>query len=219
MLSFLKNLLGRPDAAAPVRGPLGLHLHAGFTIDTLLFRLCEDDLLVQLPGEEYTIGACGSFDLGAGCMIHRYYTTGDEFLQISTSGGLETHNIDDIKLFVYEESAGVSGEKAWRDMLSAKAMGQPALRWRDCQWQRVFNAEERGDIEPVYTLETVNNHAGASWEVHNFMMAYQREVTTDVFEYLLLNGEETFNAQNQPEWIYSRALGVDIPLTSLKVIG
>ncbi|WP_312691051.1 DUF2491 family protein [Kosakonia sp.] len=219
MLSFLKNLLGRSESSAPRRGPLGLHLHAGFTIDTLLFRLCEEELLVTLPGEEYTIGACGSFDLGAGCMIHRYYTTGDEFLQISTSGGLETQNIDDIKLFVYEESAGVSSEKNWRDMLSAKAMGKPFLRWRDCEWQRVFNAEERGDIEPIYTLETVNNPAGASWEVHNFMMAYQRQVADDVYEYLLLNGEETFNAQNQPEWIYSRALGVDIPLTSLKVIG
>ncbi len=80
-------------------------------------------------------------------------------------------------------------------MLSAKAMGKPFLRWRDCEWQRVFNAEERGDIEPIYTLETVNNPVGASWEVHNFMMAYQRQVADDVYEYLLLNGEETFNAQ------------------------
>ncbi|AUP77048.1 hypothetical protein CWS02_24080 [Enterobacter sp. EA-1] len=130
-------------------------------------------------------------------MIHRYYTTGDEFLQISTSGGLETSNIDDIKLFVYEESAGVSGEKTLARDAERESHGQAIVALARLG-QRVFNAEERGDIEPIYTLETVNNPAGARWEVHNFMMAYQREVTDGVFEYLLLNGEETFNEQNQP---------------------
>lgn len=38
-------------------------------------------------------------------------------------------------------------------------------------------------------------------------------------EYLLLNGEESFNERGEPEWVFSRALGVDIPLTSLTVIG
>ncbi len=44
-------------------------------------------------------------------------------------------------------------------------------------------------------------------------------VTDDAREYLLLNGEESFNERGEPEWVFSRALGVDIPLTSLTVIG
>ena len=219
MIGLLKKWLGRSDLSAPAKGPLGLHLHAGFTIDLLLFRLCENELLVSLPGEAFTVGACGTVDLGAGCMIHRYYTSGDEFLQISTTGGIAPENIDDIKLFVYEDSTGISNEKNWREKLRASAMGKPTLRWQNHDWQRVFNAEETGDVAPIYTLETVHNPGEKHWDVHNFMMAYQREVVDGVFEYLLLNGEETFNAQNQPEWIYSRALGLDIPLTSLSVIG
>ncbi len=31
--------------------------------------------------------------------------------------------------------------------------------------------------------------------------------------------EESFNERGEPEWVFSRALGVDIPLTSLTVIG
>lgn len=68
-------------------------------------------------------------------------------------------------------------------------------------------------------LEKVENHQHATWDVHNFTMGYQRQVTDDTWEYLLLNGEESFNEQGEPEWVFSRALGVDIPLTSLNVIG
>ncbi|MEN1395926.1 DUF2491 family protein, partial [Pseudomonas aeruginosa] len=68
-------------------GPLGLHLNSGFTLDTLSFRLLEDELLIALPGEEFTVAAVSHIDLGGGSQIFRYYTSGDEFLQINTTGG------------------------------------------------------------------------------------------------------------------------------------
>ncbi len=37
--------------------------------------------------------------------------------------------------------------------------------------------------------------------------------------YLLLNGKNRQRERGEPEWVFSRALGVDIPLTSLTVIG
>ena len=51
------------------------------------------------------------------------------------------------------------------------------------------------------------------------MMAYQREATADLYEYLLLTGEETFCDNSEPEWIFSYAVGVDIPFTSLNIVG
>lgn len=54
MMQFFQRLLGKKSAPAPIRGPLGLHLNAGFTLDTLAFRLLESSLLVELPGEKYT---------------------------------------------------------------------------------------------------------------------------------------------------------------------
>lgn len=35
MMQFFQRLLGKTSAPAPIRGPLGLHLNAGFTLDTL----------------------------------------------------------------------------------------------------------------------------------------------------------------------------------------
>lgn len=62
---FFQRLFAKKSTPTPVRGPLGLHLKAGFTLDTLAFRLLEDNLLIELPGEAYTIAATGQIDLGA----------------------------------------------------------------------------------------------------------------------------------------------------------
>ncbi|WP_183074605.1 DUF2491 family protein, partial [Salmonella enterica] len=98
-------------------------------------------------------------------------------------------------------------------------IGPMTLNWQERRWQRFFNHEEPGNIEPVYMLEKVENQQAEKWDVHNFTMGFQRQVTDDAWEYLLLNGEESFNERGEPEWVFSRALGVDIPLTSLTVIG
>ncbi|EGO0797254.1 YjfK family protein [Salmonella enterica] len=219
MMQFFQRLLGKTSAPAPIRGPLGLHLNAGFTLDTLAFRLLESSLLVALPGEKYTVAAASRIDLGGGSQIFRYYTSGDEFLQINTTGGTDVDDIDDIKLFVYEESFGINEERHWRSAIAPAAIGPMTLNWQERRWQRFFNHEEPGNIEPVYMLEKVENQQAEKWDVHNFTMGFQRQVTDDAWECLLLNGEESFNERGEPEWVFSRALGVDIPLTSLTVIG
>ena len=54
MSGFFQRLFGKDNKPAIARGPLGLHLNSGFTLDTLAFRLLEDELLIALPGEEFT---------------------------------------------------------------------------------------------------------------------------------------------------------------------
>lgn len=98
MSGFFQRLFGKDNKPAIARGPLGLHLNSGFTLDTLAFRLLEDELLIALPGEEFTVAAVSHIDLGGGSQIFRYYTSGDEFLQINTTGGEDIDDIDDIKL-------------------------------------------------------------------------------------------------------------------------
>ncbi|WP_423812080.1 DUF2491 family protein [Pseudomonas aeruginosa] len=46
------------------------------------------------------LAAVSHIDLGGGSQIFRYYTSGDEFLQINTTGGEDIDDIGDIKLFV-----------------------------------------------------------------------------------------------------------------------
>ncbi|VTM49760.1 Protein of uncharacterised function (DUF2491) [Klebsiella pneumoniae] len=145
---FFSASFAKKSTPTPVRGPLGLHLKAGFTLDTLAFRLLEDNLLIELPGEAYTIAATGQIDLGGGSRIYRYYTSGDEFLQINTTGGADVDDIDDIKLFVYVQSDGISQEKYWRSAISPASIGTPTFSWRQQRWQRFFNGGEPGNIAP-----------------------------------------------------------------------
>lgn len=165
MSGFFQRLFGKDNKPAIARGPLGLHLNSGFTLDTLAFRLLEDELLIALPGEEFTVAAVSHIDLGGGSQIFRYYTSGDEFLQINTTGGEDIDDIDDIKLFVYEESYGISKESHWREAINAKAMGAMTLNWQEKRWQRFFNsnyvnpslinevAEEIARLENLITAE------------------------------------------------------------------
>lgn len=143
MMQFFQRLLGKTSAPAPIRGPLGLHLNAGFTLDTLAFRLLESSLLVALPGEKYTVAAASRIDLGGGSQIFRYYTSGDEFLQINTTGGTDVDDIDDIKLFVYEESFGINEERHWRSAIAPAAIGLMTLNWQERRWQRFLTMKSR----------------------------------------------------------------------------
>lgn len=201
------------------KGPYGLHLHAGFELDTVDYRLLGDNYLIEIPSEGYTVAATGNIDLGAGGHIYRYYTSGDEFLQINTTGGVADLCIEDIKFFVYSESAGISTRDAWHKAINAKAIGKPVLTWGGKTWQRVFNPLEDKNVEPIYLLEKVATSGHETWMLNNFCMLYQRNVNADCFEYLLISGEETFTEKQEPEWLVSWSLGVDVSRSGLKIIG
>lgn len=72
MSGFFQRLFGKDNKPAIARGPLGLHLNSGFTLDTLAFRLLEDELLIALPGEEFTVAAVSRIDLGGGAQMLKY---------------------------------------------------------------------------------------------------------------------------------------------------
>ncbi len=120
------------EYADSVRGPLGLHLKAGLRWIPA-FRLLEDNLLIELPGEAYTIAATGQ--IGGGSRIYRYYTSGDEFLQINTTGGADVDDIDDMKLFVYVQSDGIS-RKILAFGNQPSEYWYPTFSWRQQRWQR-----------------------------------------------------------------------------------
>lgn len=68
-------------------------------------------------------------------------------------------------------------------------------------------------------LENVSNQQQEEWQVHNFTMVYQRALNDSQYEYLMITGEETFDEQNQPEWLISYALGIDLTFLQINVIG
>lgn len=80
MFGFFQRLFGKDNKLVIVRGSLGFYFNSGFTFDTLAFRLLEDELLIALSGEEFTVVVVSYIDLGGGSQIFRYYILGDEFL-------------------------------------------------------------------------------------------------------------------------------------------
>lgn len=219
LLGRVRNFfLGQPDLACD-KGPLGLHSKAGFEIDTVEFRLASDKYLIELPFEDYTVAATSYINTGAGGAIYRYYTCGDEFLQINTTGGISDLCIEDIKFFVYSDSSSISSQETWQNAISAGMIGKPLLTWGDKQWERAFDPLDTKSVEPIYLLEEVENSDREKWQVNNFAMLYQRSIDENSFEYLLISGEETFNEQQEPEWLVSWSLGVDISRSGLQIIG
>ncbi len=218
MSGFFQRLFGKDNKPAIARGPLGLHLNSGFTLDTLAFRLLEDELLIALPGEEFTVAAVSHIDLGG---VARFSVTTLRAMSSCKSIPLAAKILMTLMISssLSMKRATVSVKRVTGARRSTPKRWGNDLKLAGKRWQRFFNSEEPGNIEPVYMLEKVENQNHAKWEVHNFSMGYQRQVTGDTYEYLLLNGEESFNDLGEPEWLFSRALGVDIPLTSLHIIG
>lgn len=105
-------------------------------------------MLIALPGEEFTVAAVSHIDLGGGSQIFRYYTSGDEFRKSIPPHGEDIDDIDDIKLFVYEESYGISKESHWREAINAKVMGAMILNWQEKRWQRFLTAKNREISNP-----------------------------------------------------------------------
>lgn len=64
----------------------------------------------------------------------------------SIHGGEDIDDIDDIKLFVYEESYGISKESHWREAINAKVMGAMILNWQEKRWQSDFLTAKNREI-------------------------------------------------------------------------
>ena len=163
--------------------PMNLRTGCAVEFDLLPFRIIEDQLQLTLPQGVQTIEAAGFIDLGAGASLSRFYTADDGFIQISTTGGYGVENIDDIKLFVFEQTHPIASQQGADYWCSEHGLiGQPHFQLDDKHYKRVWDAPVTGKIEPVSFIETVHNRDSntATYEVEHLAMLYQRP---------LVNGE------------------------------
>ncbi len=216
-MSFFKNLFGKksePEAPSPKKGIYGLHLGCAVELSSLDFRVLADQLNLSFPGETQLIEAVSRTALGAGSYMLRFYSSDDAFLQINYSGAENEHNVEDVMLFVYDKSDGISSDAAWERAISPAELGRPRIEYRGQTYQRVFFADEAGDTAPVAMTEEVDNSAHEHYRVDNFCMLYERAIGDEMVELLLINAEES--ADN--ERLVSYALGVHLSPSQFKVI-
>lgn len=215
-MGLFNKLFKREEAAqtpAEPSGIYGLKLGCAVTVDDFDFRLLAEQLLLQFPGETQMIEAVGHMDLGAGSHIKRYYTSDDGYFQVNFTGEETEHNLEDCKLFIYDKLITLGRDSEWEHWLKPETIGKQSYHYRDKTYQRVFGDQEAA-IPPLAVSEQIRNKAGDSYQIDNFFMLFQREVKPDIFEYLLINGEESAEGN-----LVTLSLGVDLSALQFNVIG
>ena len=202
----------------PLPNPLNLRTGCAVELDLLPFQMLEQKLQMALPEGIQTIEAAGFIDLGAGATISRFYTADDGFIQISTTGGYGIENIDDIKLFTFEQTHSIASQKGADYWSSEQGLiGQPLFKLENTDYQRVWDAPVNGKIEPVNFIETVKSRdtSIASYEVEHLSMLYQRPIDScDRQEYLLVSLE--FTGDDEATAVVS--LGIDLDRSSMQIM-
>ncbi len=207
----------KKEDSVSLPSPLNLRLGSAVELDLLPFQMMREKLGFTLPEGLQTIEAAGFIDLGAGSALSRFYTADDGFIQISTSGGYETQNIDDIKFFVFTQThniASQSGINLW--VSEGGLIGDKRFQLDEALYQRVWDETIPGRIEPVSFTETVHSRdeSIASYDVDHLAMLYQRQIIgSDRYEYLLTSLE--FSGENEATAVVS--LGFDLELSSMNI--
>lgn len=197
--------------------PLNLRLGSAVELDLLPLQMVREQLGFTPPERLQTIEAVGFVGLGAGASLCRFYTADDGFIQISTSGGYETQNIDDIKFFVFTQThniASQSGVSLW--VGDAGLIGDKHFGLSDRDYQRVWDDVVPGRIEPVNFTETVHSRdeSVATYDVDHLAMLYQRQISgSERYEYLLASLE--FSSEDEATAVVS--LGFDLDVSSMNI--
>ena len=198
--------------------PLNLRLGGAAELDLLPFQLIRNQLHFNLPEGAQTIEAAGFIELGGGASISRFYTADDGFIQVSTTGGYETENINDIKLFMFEQTHNIASQRGVDLWVSdSGTIGRPEFILENTVYQRVWDQGVSGKIEPVKLTETVHTREqGAEpYEVDHLAMLYQRRIPeSERYEYLLASLE--FTSEDEATAVVS--LGIDLDLTSMSIM-
>ncbi|KEQ17941.1 DUF2491 family protein [Endozoicomonas numazuensis] len=213
---FKKNKAEEDKPSLPT--PLNLRLGSAVELDLLPFQMIRQQLNLTLPSGVQTIEAVGTIDLGGGSSLCRFYTADDGFFQISTTGGFETQHINDIKLFVFEQTenlASQSGVNLW--VSDHGKIGQPGFTLNSTQYERAWDSEVTGKIEPVRFTETVysRDKNTATYDVDHLAMLYQRRLSNSGhYEYLLSSLE--FTSDDEATAVIS--VGIDLEISSMSIM-
>jgi len=174
--------------------PYNLRLKAAVDIDPIPFSMISDKIHFVLPAERQIVEAQGRVDLGGGAYLSRYYTSDDAFIQVSTTAGFEEQHVDDIKLFVFEDTVTPANQAEWEEWTGKDSKIGDATY--------TFNG-----VEFEFEEEVTNLIEGKSpYTVIHLAMLYERLIPQiERYEYLLISAEHTHDDANI---VFS--LGVDL---------
>ncbi len=203
---FKKEVVAEKPA---LPSPYNLRLKAAVDIDPIPFAMISDKIHFVLPAERQIVEAQGKVDLGGGAYLSRYYTSDDAFIQVSTTAGFEEQHVDDIKLFVFEDTIKPANQAEWEVWTGKDSkIGDATYTFNGVEYTRVWMAQSEGSIVPVEFEEEVTNliEGKSPYTVIHLAMLYERLIPQiERYEYLLISAEHTHDDANI---VFS--LGVDL---------
>lgn len=217
IFDWLKSKKDDGNKMASLPSPLNLRVGSAVELDLLPFQMMREQLRLTLPEGIQTIEAAGYIDLGAGASLSRFYTSDDGFIQVSTNGGYETQNIDDIKFFVFTQTHNIASQDGINLWVSDSGLiGGKNFLLNETFYQRVWDESVPGKIDPVNFTESVHSRdkSVAPYDVDHLAMLYQRQITgSERYEYLLTSLE--FSGEDEATAVVS--LGFDLDLSSMNI--
>ncbi len=219
MLDWIKKKLA--NSAEPVNTApeapevLGFRLGGAVELNELKLRLLDDQLITDNIAKVQLIQAVGVVKLDESSTILRYYTDDEGFFQVVLSGGLEEQHVNDVKLFHFYETRGVDAEKDWNALLQS-GISQAQYACEGHSFTRVW--ESVGACPPVAMTETTYTVADPAAETDQFAMLYERPLTDERYEFLLVAGEEKV-VNYHAERCRVISTGINLSRADFEVIG
>ncbi|MGI0118888.1 YjfK family protein [Zooshikella sp. RANM57] len=216
MFDFFKKK--KKEEPAQVNAPeiMGLYINGSFQLNDLKLRLIEDKLTFANAHRNQLIQAIGEIKLDESTTLLRFYTDDDGFLQVVCKGGLTENHIDDVKLFFFHDTQGISSQNQWNKVLD-EHVSQPTYLLENNAFTRVW--EEMGaSSPPVAMTEKTYMQDGSTSITDQFIMLYEREVDDNLFEFLLVSAEEKI-IDNQYDRCLVESVGINLTSSDIEIIG
>lgn len=216
---MFKKLFGldkEDDIAPKTPEIMGLRLGGAFELDPLKLKLIEPSLIVEGVAKTHLIQAVGEVKLDANTTVLRFYTDDDGFLQVLLEGGMTENHIADVKLWYFFETKAVASDADWNTALK-DTISQNHMSLEGFMFERVWGST--GDSSPpVAMTEITHSEDGSQAETDQFAMMYERQADGDMYEYLMIAGEEKI-IDNQHDRCLVTSTGFDINSADLTIIG
>lgn len=210
---FNKNTQDNKPKAPEI---MGLYLGGSFELDGLKMSLIEPELVIEGAARSQLIQAAGKAPLDTGGTLLRYYTDDEAFLQVVLDGGDTENHITDVKLWHFYSTQTIGSEQQWKECLK-NVISQPNYTLEGNVYTRVWDAIGE-ESPPVAVTETTYEEDGDKSTTDQFMMLYERPLSNNRTESLLVVGEEKIVGNNADRCLVI-STGFDIQPADITING
>lgn len=205
-----------PDTAPSLPTPMGLVIGGSWRVELFAIRANQAAYQFEVGDGDSIIVAQGQADLGDGVMLHRFYDADDQMLQILSDKN-DPNAIQEVTLFQSFDSIQPNSNAGWQAWTGPQGwMRRKTYELDDgTLYQRVWFADDPGDVEPVQFTETVSRERNQSGNenIAQHSMLYSREIANSQPEHLLVI-KETSNDGSSIELM----VGIDLSPAELTIL-